>query len=73
MCEETNVLLFVLVYVEARQDRQDQWHFAFCGHHAWMFPNYYFNFQYIVCYCVLGFWECLKFMWLFGLVWELCL
>lgn len=51
MCEEANV--FVLVYVEARQG---QWHFAFCGHPAWMFPNYYFNFQSIVWYWVLDFW-----------------
>ena len=63
MCENTNVLLFVLVYVEARQD---QWHFTFCGHPAWIFPNDYFNFQSIVCYWVLGFWEGLKFIWLFG-------
>ena len=66
MCEETNVLLFVKVYVETQQDQQDQWHFAFCGHPAWMFPNYYSNFQSIVWYWVLGFWEGLKFIWLFG-------
>ena len=41
---------------------------AFRSHHITHpnIPNDYFNFESIVWYWVLGFWEGLKFMWLFG-------